>query len=695
MNLTVKGSLTQAALVLTIYASIALAQPPDAAGVHLTASVRGGQSTFHVGELIALDLSFSSTAADFQIDMASFDRNPRTNYESFTVEPQSGWSDPLDLYFRSVSYLGGVRTSLQPLGALPMVAPINLNEWVRFDQPGEYRVTVRSRRVNPRLQPSQRITAISNELRLTIVAATPEWQQETLQRAVAALNNPATRFAAGQTLRYLGTEAAVREMAHHAQDQECRLGLASSPFRAAGLQEMRKLLRDPDIAIDRQFLDTLALLSVPDTPGSHIQDFNLISDRLQQELISVISLKQGPAVMASVRTILESPRGVQPEVRQALTDVLIANFDSLSIIEQANLLRNPMTPIDRPLMVPLLRKMAERYQDFPQAQSGEAMTFNRLAGDALVEWYSFDAVGARPAIIREILRPNPRFGIDVLGILPEKELPEVEKPLVANFEAAADRLAAHNIATLIGRYAGAGSEATLLAHLDHDLAAGICDTEAPLLAWLLRVHPEQAQARLEKPAKGCRISLAEIGRLQSGKVLEALAIQALDSADGFAVADGAAYLQDYGSADAEDAIWAHFDAWSKQWTGNESRLNSSQQDVRAGQGLLQALIMGNAWLVSDTKLRRMLDLAVGQGQRQQVQQYIQIWRNRPWIVRGSGYDQFQIGWYHSLSIDAAKRKLAQFPKASEFRWIAQGLPTDPTTFKELAQSVADHGSKLW
>ena len=352
-----------------------------------------------------------------------------------------------------------------------------------------------------------------------------------------------------------------------------------------------------------------------------------------------------------------------------------------------------MTPIERPLMAPLLRKMAQR-EDVP-AQPNEAIMFNRLTGEALVQWYSFDAVGARAVIVREIVRPKPRYGIDVLGILPERELPEVEKPLVANFEVAGDPATAHGIATLIGRYAGAAPKETLLAHLDRDLAAGNCDTEAPLLAWLLRVDPEQAQARLEKPVKGCRLSLAEIGKLQPNKRVETAAIQALDSGDGLAVADGAAYLQDYGSADAEDAIWAHYEAWSKQWTGSESRLNTSAQDVRAGQSLLQALIMGNAWLVSDAKFRRMQELAVGQGQRQQVQQYMQIWRNRPWIVRGSGYDQFQIGWYRALSIDAAKKKLAQFPKATEFRWIAQGLPTDPITFKELAQWAADHGSKLW
>ena len=48
-----------------------------------------------------------------------------------------------------------------------------------------------------------------------------------------------------------------------------------------------------------------------------------------------MALRAYAALTTSVRTILESGRGVQPEVRQSLTDVLVANFDSLTILEQA------------------------------------------------------------------------------------------------------------------------------------------------------------------------------------------------------------------------------------------------------------------------------------------------------------------------------------------------------------------------
>lgn len=678
-----------AAFVCLSVAWLAPAQPAD---LHLAVRTRLGQTTFRIGEEIPLELSFSSDAPQkYQIDFANYDASGRPKQESFTVQPRAGWSDPLDFYFRSVNFPGGPYSSFQPLPAQPFVLSEDLNDWVRFDQPGEYRIAVRSYRV--RMQ-----TLLSNELALTIVAATPEWQQETLQRALTGIDNPVTRFASAKALRDLGTEAAAREMAKRTQDQECRLGLIGSPFRSAGLEEMRKRMRDPSAPIDRQFLDTLAFLTIPEKPGQHFQEYIDSSARLQQELLTMIPLKKGPALTASVRAILENPRGVTPDVRQSLSDILLANFDDLPVMEQADLLRNPATAPERAILPAMLRKIAERYQEFPQPQSIDALNFNRVCGDALVEWYELDPVGARPAIVREILRPNPRFSLDVLGILPDRELPEIEPKLVEHFKAATDRVAARNLAALIARYAGTGAETELLARLDQETAGGVCDTQAPLLAWLIRVDPQQAAQRLQKsgaPGNTCRVSLAEIGKVQPGAALENLAVKALDSADGNAVADGASYLQDNGSAAAEATLWSHFDAWSARWKGHEPQLNVSMPDVRAGQGLFQALLMGNGWLMSDAKLQRLSDLSIQPALRQQAEQYRRIWQNKPWLIRAVGYDQYQIGWYHAASVVVAKRKLSQFPKGTELRWIMQGLPSDSADFKELAQFASQYGVRIW
>jgi len=115
--------------------------------IHFSVRTRGGQLVFRVGEVIPLELSFSSAAPKiYQLDMATYDRSGRLNAERFTVQPSSGWKDPLSLYFHSLGAIigGGLRGS-RVLSAEPIVIPLELNEWVQFNAPGD--TVLESRRV--------------------------------------------------------------------------------------------------------------------------------------------------------------------------------------------------------------------------------------------------------------------------------------------------------------------------------------------------------------------------------------------------------------------------------------------------------------------------------------------------------------------------------------------------------------------
>jgi hypothetical protein len=133
----VRKILLALALLLTAMLAASLAQtatetaPSD---VKLTAAVHGGQTTFRVGEVIPLELSFTSTApGKYQFDNATYDRSGRLNSETFSVEPKSGWDDPLELYFRSYAgFMGGGLRGIETLASKPAVVHLELNEWVRF-----------------------------------------------------------------------------------------------------------------------------------------------------------------------------------------------------------------------------------------------------------------------------------------------------------------------------------------------------------------------------------------------------------------------------------------------------------------------------------------------------------------------------------------------------------------------------------
>ena len=240
--------------------------PSPAPNVKLEVRTRDNQKTFRMGEIIPLELRFSSTV-QHQMDGRNYDRSGRLDLETYTVEPRSGWKDPLDLYFRTVASIGGGTGAIYALSSEPILIIAELNEWVRFEHAGEYRVTVQSSRV--RGEP-----VVSNQVWLTIVDPTPEWQEETLKTALAALaaSAPAWPFGSGvsdpgrnaiRTLRFLGTPAAAREMAHRVTDIDCVLGLAGSPARKAALDEMNRLLRDSTVVADGWITHLMSVLETP------------------------------------------------------------------------------------------------------------------------------------------------------------------------------------------------------------------------------------------------------------------------------------------------------------------------------------------------------------------------------------------------------------------------------------------------
>ena len=174
---------------------------------------------------------------------------------------------------------------------------------VRFNDPGQYRIRIRSRRVIDS-------EVMSNELALTIVPATKEWQHEMLEHAKAGLSGP-DRGEASKVLRYLGTPEAARLMAANYLSPDLRpdfdLGLVSASAREASLDAMKALLVDPGFPVDGDFLLTLSILAMPvDVKESAADIRQEYEARLRQELRLALEKKRGEAAAVSKRTLLES-----------------------------------------------------------------------------------------------------------------------------------------------------------------------------------------------------------------------------------------------------------------------------------------------------------------------------------------------------------------------------------------------------
>jgi hypothetical protein len=164
---------------VTISRVYAQSAPPVDPKIVFKVSLVNNQREFHIGETIPLQLSFSSAVKkQYQINVAQYDRSGRMDYEQFIVSPAKGAVDPLPDHTGS---MGGL-TSYTFLSTEPWSIKLNLNEWVRFTQPGDYRLTVVSNRITVR-DPSSSyggspVAARSNELTLKIVVADPVWQKQ-------------------------------------------------------------------------------------------------------------------------------------------------------------------------------------------------------------------------------------------------------------------------------------------------------------------------------------------------------------------------------------------------------------------------------------------------------------------------------------------------------------------------------------
>ena len=705
------------------------------ADLHLALETKGGQTVFRIGELITLQLTYSLTPGSrnsYVITNASYDRSGRLGIETFHIEPAGGWDDPLRLYFASFSgFIGGGLSSSAKLTTSPAVISRNLNEWVRFDAPGHYRLGVTSSRVQRVGETiwTNSLTVRSNEISLTIVPATSEWQKAALETAIAKLGKSESvkqkpgfdhtsdeRNDAIATLRYLGTPAAAAEMAGRLNDEssasQFMLGLASTPARGAALEKMEQLLNDPEYPVTDTFLSTLSLVALsPETTSDRVEQREKLQDRFEEELLKALPNKRGKARAISAYSIVNA-RGMRSRElplgeKRELTAQLVAGFDSLPSSAQLALLEYRWSTLDKDAIRPLLPKIAERYRDFPELRQTDAYQANELSAAALHHWWEIDPAEARPAIIREILRPRPRFGAEVLGILPEKTLPDVEQELADHLTNGSGNES--QIASLLCRYATASVEEQVAAYLHQNVGKLACAIQAPLLAYVLRVDSLAAVPLLQRAlaARGpgfsaCNHSLfVDVANLQSDPLLQDLAIPTLDDADPEVAANAAAYLAEYGTPAAEAPLWVRLVSWSSEWKGREVQLRyvpgeSMDGVYQAGLGtnLILALGAGQSWLTDRMKLTQLLDLSVTPEQRMQVQQILESWEHQPrqieFIAFGKG--EFQIAQCHAKSAAAAISKLKQFPQGTRFTWAGElKQEGEEQAYQQIVKAVSPSG----
>ena len=718
-------------------------------GVSFTVRFKNNQRQFQQGELMTLELSFASTKPhSFVVDAATYDRSGRLESDTFVVDQPDAVVDPLYDYFHSFfGFVGGGLRSIPELTEKPEVINADLNEWLRFDKPGHYRLYVVSSRVGRKDRSANPLPlVISNIVEFEIVPADKKWASQQFTQAVTALAKPnADNRADCRTLRFLGTKAAATEMIKrsrgelHGCDYDFKFGLIGSPHRDFVIEELEKALSAPEQPITATLINTLTLLDStrqatplpPYTQGNdeQLRQYQALMERRRRayderftnylrQLLAAIPQKEERARAISLQTLLESRSELAVSEWSNVVSFMPDVFNRLPMDAQRNLLTSQWKPLANAAMVPVLRGILKQPQD-----KNNAYAQKDLRTTALRRLYELAPEEGRRLILAEIRRPTPTVKDTVLRSLPDEVLPELDSVLIENLEqsrAPEGTGDVETIASLIERYASAGIQQRVRTIYEAPGAGKwACSIQASLIAYFLRVDPsiggeylKQALAAREKNLSRCYTStLLGVALLRPTQELEEIATASLDDDDPEVVAHAAQVLERFGSVGSEKALWRRFEKWHDDMQSRSEELRKQTMGVPAlgapelsgqviiEQALRNAIVHGQSWLADPEKLKRLRELCFTDESRAELDARIENWRRDINIFLNPDGEPISIlvAQYNLANMDALRQKLVQFPAGSVFRWRTVDSNSQVKAqeiFQQLKTYLEDHGMKL-
>ncbi len=703
----------------------------------LTVTTEGNRSTYQTGERIPIVLSFTGPDNNqFEISLSSYDRSGRMDHEQFDVEPNTGWHDPLKIYFDSAGgIIGGGMSSSAVLSLTPTVMHLNVNEWVRFDQPGSYTVVVTSHRVKDTLDADRSIShpayliLKSNAIGIKIVPASRTWQKAKLAAIEEELSaHPANngmqlpeREAAIADLRYLATPEAAQVMAQHLREDEstmmyqCAFGLIGLPekVRPRGVAAMEKMILDPDFPVSGWFLMTLPVLQISSQqPEEQRAEREQFGEAIWKAVLDALPAKRGSARAVSAQALLgfqPQPMEISQQMKDELGGILMASLSDLPPDKQTSELQFDWDLFGSASLLPTLQKLAEQPLKDPGSNLSTVSTTRELKAIALERWYQLEPDGARQEAIRQIGSAHPSLTAEALSFLEKQSLPQFESIWANAFMTTEDYQQETVFASLLAHF-GTGSVVSIVRQkAEAKTGEWACASQGAALGYLVEFDPSSARPLVESavqargPGKSaCNHSIfQDIAQYSHDAMLGEVAIQTLDDPDPEVILDALIYLTSYGVASDEEPISNRYTQWSQEWRGRAEELNSRKagsmagnwQQIGLGENLASALLANQGWLASEKLIQSTIANCVGDQVCQQVNQLAERARTMPHSISAYKHghtENYEIAQYSAKSLELLDDKIDQFPKGSRFSLIKRSPQTDDQkNLEEKVQSILE------
>jgi hypothetical protein len=686
----------------------------------LSLQTADGQSTFHIGERILLKLTFSSSNdTDYLIAPLVRGRGGEFDCNRFEgVSPAVGWSDPLEMYFKQDLIWTGHGWSWPPLKkSKPVEAWIYLNEWIRFDQPGDYTIKVISScvcKVNGHTPES-----LSDTIKLRIVPATPQWQDEkfkSIQSNLDLFDQPTPEVQPGESaqqqwnqrgelvgnavadLKYLTTPAAIDEMTLRLRSEKYNfadqfaIGLMGLPptMRETAIASMNRRIEEPDFPINQWFFSTLSFLHV--TPGSDKESIRkqreAINPVIWTTIFSAVAKKQPAARAETVQTLLQYGHDTSaPEVKQRMASLLKLSFLDLDSRSQIDDLRNEWDRLKSPEFLPVLQALARSPVTSVGAFQIWADDRQMLKGLALKRWYELDPDGARREIVSQIGSASPTLAAQSIAFLPDEQFPQFEPIWAQALLGPANKLYEGALGSLLVRFGTGAATPQMIAKLN-EKSDQPCAAHVLALAYLARFDPDLARQKLKQefPGKCSNQLLQSISQLATAPVLNDQAVENLNSTDPETVGDALRYLTEYSRKEDEAPLWRLYEKWTSAHEAKPELIDGQRDDWYAtfdtwvfGEELGRALISGQGWFADPEFIARVLKRCIGkfmceqlrEDARRAVAPYSLDFPNTRTSLNGIDDGPIAVAQYQASSLKLFEQKISQFPAGSKFvlfRW---------------------------
>jgi hypothetical protein len=704
----------------------------------LSFQTANGQSIFRIGERIPLKLTFSSPSdTDYLIAPLVRGRGDEFDCNRFeVVSPAAGWSDPLEMYFKQDLIRTGHGWPWPPLKrSKPVEASVDLNEWIRFDQPGEYTIKITSFCVSK--VKSTVCYSLSGTITLQIVPATPEWQAEKLKSIkpnLDILDHPdghstSEQFESARAdLKYLATSAAIDEMTLRLRSEkynfadQCSMGLMGLPpfMRQTAIASMNKRIREPDFPINAWFFNTLSFLRV--TPGS-----DKLSIRKQREaadpviwsaIFSTVTKKEPAARAQTVQTLLENGRSIStPEVNRQMASLLKLSFLDLDSRSQIDDLRAQWDRLRSPEFLPVLQVLARLPVESDSDLQVWVYDRQQLKGLALKRWYELDPEGAHREVVAQIGTASPSLAAQTISFLPEEQFPQFEPLWAQALLDTRSQLRERALGSLLVRFGTGAVTSQMIAKLD-EKSDYPCDAHIVALAYLARFSPDLARDRLRREVatneSKCGADLLRlISEVTTAPVLNDLAVDNLNSPNPETVIDAVRYLTPYSRKEDEAPLWRRYVEWTAAYEGKADLLDKSAPadwdknfaSSNIGEELGNALIRGQGWFADMDLIARVLKKCVGESMCKRLKDDAE-WAVAPYRLSlpdltvagtGVGVDSVGVGQYQTRSLKLFEDKIGQFPSGSKFvldRWYRPQNNDERTLEAEVRTILEKHGMSL-